>query len=641
MKIEKININSKFLINIYGQCDESLLFDEQYLDPENDKTPPVSGISPLASSWVVNTLPVSVTSELDAVYRVEYVYVFKSTDGDGKLKISAGTPFKWENVLDVTVKSGEWEKIDVGAECEYINFETTRTDALAEIILYGYRIGDIKRIPERTYHERPKWDKFLGTNGYVDDCDDLIQIGGYLREYHTWSQTDDHNFPDNLSYFSPMKNLYLGGDKYYSNFDFDEFYTRAKRLGVDVVPTIQSLTIKDENEKRIKILNDIGNPEDPNSYTAYARHLYQYAARYGRNKNIGEDKLKLGIGQPKRVGLDLLTTIEMGNEPNASWVDRDVYFSPFEMAAYFSAAYDGHCGTMGDGYGIKTADPTMKVSMAGIVSIGLKDIKAIAHWSKFNRPDGKMPFDIINVHHYTVKEFTKEDGTKYRAESSPEESKFDELMEDLLEWRDRYCPEKEVWLTEFGYDTSGSYKNYNSVHSYANYSCRQIQAMWIARSFFMLSATGVDRVAQYLDRDTCEEEKGDIQYSTCGYVTLPKINANGIRVGEPKESYYYAYTLKNRMKGMRFVSMNRGEKVWKYLFEDDNGKRITAVWCPSSNDTEVNNYHLKVSSQKASLIKFKFGLKVGYETELEVKNGYVTIDVSEIPVMVEEKTSQK
>ena len=120
-------------------------------------------------------------------------------------------------------------------------------------------------------------------------------------------------------------------------------------------------------------------------------------------------------------------------------------------------------------------------------------------------------------------------------------------------------------------------------------------------------------------------------------MTVPKINENGIREGEPKESYYFAYTLKTRMKGMRFVSMNRSDKVWEYHFENDNGKKIIAVWCPTCNGTTVDGYRLKVGKGKTSLVEFKFGLKSGYETEIVSKNGYVTINVSEVPVMVEER----
>lgn len=50
---------------------------------------------------------------------------------------------------------------------------------------------------------------------------------------------------------------------------------------------------------------------------------------------------------------------------------RKGYHSPVEYAAALSAFYDGHKGAMGPGYGVKTADPTMKVAMGGLVSIKL------------------------------------------------------------------------------------------------------------------------------------------------------------------------------------------------------------------------------------------------------------------------------
>lgn len=38
--------------------------------------------------------------------------------------------------------------------------------------------------------------------------------------------------------------------------------------------------------------------------------------------------------------------------------------SPYEMAAMLSAAYDGHENTLGDGVGVKNADPHMQVTMS-------------------------------------------------------------------------------------------------------------------------------------------------------------------------------------------------------------------------------------------------------------------------------------
>src|SRR5690606_32247785 len=112
-----------------------------------------------------------------------------------------------------------------------------------------------------------------------------------------------------------------------------------------------------------------------------------------------------------------------------------------------------HLGSLGKDKGVKHADPKAKMVMGGLASLNLKYfkyIKAIKFWADYNR-DGNIPFDVINFHHYsnnrTIKKGLSVTGI------SPEEDSLRQKLIQIVEYRNREMPGKEVWLTEFGYDT--------------------------------------------------------------------------------------------------------------------------------------------------------------------------------------------
>ena len=116
--------------------------------------------------------------------------------------------------------------------------------------------------------------------------------------------------------------------------------------------------------------------------------------------------LTLASGQPAATGTGALQWIEVFNEVNnLNWgVSRNTFFSPYEYAAMLSAAYDGHAGALGPGYGARTADPNIKVAMSGLQSqtlpagIMLDYIKAMHYWAQGHRPNGDFPAQALNVH---------------------------------------------------------------------------------------------------------------------------------------------------------------------------------------------------------------------------------------------------
>ncbi|MBQ3589740.1 MAG: hypothetical protein II980_04730, partial [Clostridia bacterium] len=249
---------------------------------------------------------------------------------------------------------------------------------------------------------------------------------------------------------------------------------------------------------------------------------------------------------------------------------------------------------------------------------------------------------------------------------SPEQYGLVDAMSGLVEFRDKYYPDVEVWITEFGWDTNQSYETMTSAHAYADYSGREVQAMWLARAYLLLAASGVDKATMYMVEDGTDDRTAVGKYGTCGIFACDVEDVVDPETGEvttvynndnmiAKESYYILYTLKDALGNMRFnreISSGNPD-VWIYEFTGDNGERGYALWCPTSNDTRVNNFQLYIDAENATLItnnfedhrayKDQYGnptdVDLYYQTtgdrsELTANNGFVSVNVTENPIYV-------
>jgi hypothetical protein len=133
----------------------------------------------------------------------------------------------------------------------------------------------------------------------------------------------------------------------------------------------------------------------------------------------------------------------------------------------------------------------------------------------------------------------------------------------------------------------------------------------------------------------CEDVAYDVtavgKYGTCGVVGFDE---NGKEYY--KDSYYYLYTLKNTLGDYTFVDeINSGsDDVWIYKYQNADGKTAYAVWCPTMDGTEVEDFELKIDGSSATLIQAVDLDTDGVSSELTVSNGTVKIHVSENPVYV-------
>ena len=651
-KPQKIRITPDMIINDFGVERVENFFCE--FDNDGDPLYGIEGAAPQIHQrhdhWWIGESDLQFTVELDGIYKITNMYFFNNYDahkpekdvhdyGVRKVKVKMGTPFSWEYSEELAPEVRKWTGFEMDQETQYINFSFNTNQAPSEIIIYGYKVKDVENIiPERAPQTFKKLTKFVGMNAFVNDADDINRAVTYIREYHPWLWTTVPKGAE--TEIAPSLSLN-------AMWDFDDYYTRMHKYGINVCPTIST------HSKRTPKDNTCDS-NDPANYLSYATMLFQYVARYGSNKNIDPSLIQVAEGQEKKIGLGVLDSLEPLNEPDGTWLGREQYFTPFEMAAFLSICYDGHEGKFKN-CGVKQADPNFLMSMSGGAGLSYSRLRAVEFWCKYNRKDGKLPFDVINAHCYCGKKLDEkgvaelvdvnivdrgDQGANIFVGVSPEEGNIVGNFDRIRDWRDRYYPNLEIWLTEFGWDTNQSYKTSTSAHAYAEYTGRQVQAMWLVREYLLLSSIGVDRAAMYMSRDCGPEETAVGKYGSSGLVRFPiEITPNNVIQGNKKDSFYYIYTLKEMLKDCTFAgeveSTNANVKIFKYV--TDEGKAKYAVWCTTSNGTKIPGYILPVGEGDYSLVQFAFEAYKGKWSDLENNGGKVTVNVSECPIFVVEK----
>ncbi|RXZ79716.1 hypothetical protein EBB07_21950 [Paenibacillaceae bacterium] len=621
----KLTLTPAMLLNEATIGDPGRLIDEQGLagNPKGG-----TGGSPV-TKWDIgyNTiyLPASVVIDLGADYELTDIYLYDGT-GSGNVEVMTGTPFSWHTeFVDDMSDYNAWKAHPVSVITRFVRIVIPNENiSVNEVVLYGTRIGTPENPPEPTAHPFPTMDQLIGINAFIDDPFERMQVAGFVREYHNWNWDEGDSseagysiYPNNENKFNPS---YAGG-----GWNFDAYYSGLKALGITVSPAIQGSVGWLTTGSQDKPVASGNNPLLPSSYVEHADHMFQYAARYGSTA-VADSKLKLAADQPRSTGLNTLRYFENWNEHDKWWSGRAAYFTPYEYAAMSSADYDGHRGTMGTAAGVKNADPNAKLVMSGQAGLNLNYVKALKFWSEYNR-DGSFPFDVLNFHHYSS------DGTEQMTGSvgiSPEADGLKGRLEKLTDYRNRYLPGKEVWLTEFGYDTNAaSPQRAPAIGSTSRY---EVQADWLVRSYLAAAAAGIDKAAMYMLRDVDANDM--TQYSSSGLTSSKETG------WVPKISWYYVYTLKNRLTGMSYIgeqsSGNANVKIYKFK-DAVTGKGAYVVWCPTSNNTTVSGYSLQLQATPtaATLVTLTNGNTNGVSSTLTIASGNTTtVNVSERPLFV-------
>ncbi|HEY4104718.1 MAG TPA: hypothetical protein VGM44_12545 [Polyangiaceae bacterium] len=478
--------------------------------------------------------------------------------------------------------------------------------------------------------------EFVGLNAFIDDDLDKLAAIGNVREYHDWTWNDGNGaqgypgYPNNALEFSLFNGFW----------DFDAYYSGLKTRNVIAFPCVEGSV--DYLNSAMPPVASGADATDPASYVAHASFMYQYAARYGSTM-VDASKLKLDAGQTVVSGMNVLRYYEDGNEPDATWVHTDgsFLFTPEMTAAMASADYDGNQGKLGDGFGVKAADPSAKLVLAGLAGAGTKDyasnveayLDGMRAWATAHRA-GSFPADVINIHDYC---FGPDPfGTANpKPGLSPEDCKLQALMASIVSYRDQNLAGKELWLTEFGYDTNAESRL--RAPAIGGNSAEVVQGQWLVRSFIALMAAGLDRAFVFVSRDDCTGDdtkcpNNAVQFSTSGVMTEKGSET-------PKTAFYFLAAFRARLGAMRYQgsadSGSANVSIAKF-YDSTADQGAFVVWAPTSTAQVVKGYALAVSASlaTATLVTLADQTQTGNETPLTATQGSVMLDVSETPSIV-------
>ncbi|MBQ7225721.1 MAG: hypothetical protein IJX02_03860 [Clostridia bacterium] len=655
--------------------------------------------------------------DLEYTHYVEYIELFYSYDTydidvrSSKNFADFNTPEAWDatNVSypAMNLKANNWNRIPIGKEVRFIQLQFLDGEAPVEVKIVGYQTAEtVGDELGSTAHKLPTIGELMGIcallgDGAESSIEELSCIN-VVREYHNlgWS----YNWSSFPLKATSLKQTVVG--------NFDAKYKNHYQYNL-IIPCLQwsegDNPARTYNRLTNKLNSEVASFTEkylPSTYIAYADVMYQYAARYGSSRmGYLYENVRAHSDGGNEIGLNYIKWLEYGNEPNG---EDQRGTTPYQLAALTSCAYDGHMRTvLADVYnpddftyflGAKNADPDIKVAMAGLAGIGNNYITSMCYWMRANRTDihgtwtsknDAIAMDAFNVHTYFGRYYVL-NGEGIHLGVSPEEYGLVDAISYLVEFRNKYYPDVEVWLTEFGWDTNESYETMTSSHRYGEYSSRDVQAMWLTRAYILLSSCGVDKATMYMANDLGNDRDTYGKYGTCGIFGYTFLNGNDDPAlvytvkgrdcykGEPDEkgkdryyyiddntfagnsasikmtpkaSYYAMSTLFHTLKDFSFrrevVSGN--DDVWVYQYANNTGDEGYAVWCPTANGTKVDGYKLFVGTDADSVVLTETQIvyddagntigdqcsKTGKQTTLTPDaDGYVTINVSENPVYV-------
>ncbi len=511
--------------------------------------------------WNAPNYPASSKGFFDGEYTIQKVRVFdlygqptiKFQDEDGAEFLSVK--------LDQFKNWREWN-LNVKASAVIITIQDLQGEKVVpEIEFYGVLTGTVTPpvvddpvivVPPVLPHATASGAALaLGTNGFDwVPIDKLVPIVTNLRLYGYlgWTMT-----PNGIA-CSPIRR---------EDVDYDALFKQYQDAGIEVIPCSSYapdwfFTEKPPKWEHQPLADDLSKASDPNSYKRYASYMYQMAARYGKTK-VADSKLKVDTTprfagdawiNKKRSGLGLLNWLQIGNEPDSWWNPPYAQHTAQQYAACVSAAVDGHCGTMGEGYGIWNADPHMRIVMGGLSCINQPYLQDMLEWFKENRPDHDWPRNPItgepvhvDVHHYDNTGNEPVGGKPqiaFKHGCAPETDDLYTRLVNLRTWVDVNIPGAQMWLSEFGWDTV--------LPSLQEAPDEQTQAEWIVRGYLLALAAGCEKVFVY---NAIDENSGSGLYQTCGlmYAEVPK-NPNEVPLA-PKASYHAVRALYSSLNGRR------------------------------------------------------------------------------------------
>lgn len=171
----------------------------------------------------------------------------------------------------------------------------------------------------------------------------------------------------------------------------------------------------------------------------------------------------------------------------------------------------------------------------------------------------------------------------------------------------------ELRISNFGYNTVDTTSEY--------YATEEQQANLLVRSYLLFAELGIDRasICQYKDGDGGKYD---------GFGTL---NADGT----PKLAQYYLATMSKVLDGFTFVDKSVTDMgAFIYVFENEAGDIVYAVWSPSNDGSVIENTQLWSYEKHATLTTLTGSYKLENTVLTPNSSGFVSVDALETPSFI-------
>ena len=231
-------------------------------------------------------------------------------------------------------------------------------------------------------------------------------------------------------------------------------------------------------------------------------------------------------------------------------------------------------------------------------------------------------YDVINLHTYAQAE-----GWPTWRRSFPEDSSIDYLtrIKETINWKNKNAPGKEIWITEFGWDSctsSAMAKRKKPFEKWERVTDLE-QARYLVRSFLVFSSMDVERAYIYFFNDSNSASV--------------HAGAGLTRNFKPKLSYYAVKHLYQTLGNYRFEKVIRQDEeayIYQYSRNEQPSNKILAVWSPTGDDKYLE-IELKVEGDiiKAEKMPLDNGAAPVVELNNKGSNKY-SLDISESPVYI-------
>ncbi|MGV3486720.1 MAG: hypothetical protein ACO1RT_20040 [Planctomycetaceae bacterium] len=318
-------------------------------------------------------------------------------------------------------------------------------------------------------------------------------------------------------------------------------------------------------------------------------------------KDMPRDAHRYGQSFAKAFGpsspLAVVESVEIGNEPGK--YSDESYRLVFENMAT----------------GLREADPKLRIATCN-VNVGdsgdyHKSVKCVEGLEAL--------YDVLNVHTYAMLEQWPTWKRSYPED--PMLPAFVRDVDELIEWRNTLAPGKEIWVTEFGWDSST--KTPASDGDFAKWQGNSDveQAQWLVRSFFLFATRDVARAYIYFFNDSDE----------------PKLHAaSGLtRDYQPKPSYHavsHLYRTLGHYRFSRIVHEVVGQAcVYEFSHEFDAQQFIWVAWSPTGAGKTAK---IELPFANWSLLRAErmpLGQAPAEPVALQSQAGKLAIEVQETP----------